>query len=126
MPFCPTCRYEYEPNISKCPDCDEFLVSTLPPENAQEEEKERDWVPLAQLTSQQYSQMFLEALRSKGIDAIELSGTGYFGQVGAMGPSASLAIGGGYTIAVSREHLEEADSEGSIIFGDGWEKVRIA
>lgn len=29
MPFCPNCRYEYNPDVSKCPDCNVLLVSSL-------------------------------------------------------------------------------------------------
>jgi len=32
MPFCPSCRYEYRPEIKRCPDCDVALVDQLPPE----------------------------------------------------------------------------------------------
>ena len=30
MPYCPKCKYEYERNVSKCPDCEVELVATLP------------------------------------------------------------------------------------------------
>lgn len=29
MPFCPECRYEYNTDVSRCPDCDEWLVGSL-------------------------------------------------------------------------------------------------
>lgn len=32
MPFCPKCRYEYRPDITRCPDCDVELVDELPQE----------------------------------------------------------------------------------------------
>lgn len=34
MPFCPTCRSEYEAGIERCPDCKVELVEKLPPEDA--------------------------------------------------------------------------------------------
>lgn len=34
MPFCPSCKYEYRPDIKKCPDCDVALVDELPAEAA--------------------------------------------------------------------------------------------
>ena len=33
MPFCPSCGYEYEEGIEKCPDCDEKLVEHLSEEH---------------------------------------------------------------------------------------------
>ncbi|UCH33806.1 MAG: DUF2007 domain-containing protein [Armatimonadota bacterium] len=32
MPYCPKCRYEYQPSVSVCPECNEPLVPALPPE----------------------------------------------------------------------------------------------
>ena len=29
MPFCPSCKYEYRPEIKRCPDCDVELVDRL-------------------------------------------------------------------------------------------------
>ena len=35
MPFCPQCKFEYEPEIGTCPDCQEPLVAELPTEEDQ-------------------------------------------------------------------------------------------
>jgi hypothetical protein len=32
--FCPQCRMEYRPEITRCPDCEIALVNVLPAENA--------------------------------------------------------------------------------------------
>jgi hypothetical protein len=32
MPFCPSCRREYEAGVSLCPDCRVSLVRSLPPD----------------------------------------------------------------------------------------------
>lgn len=29
MPYCPECKFEYRPDINKCPDCDAWLVNSL-------------------------------------------------------------------------------------------------
>lgn len=31
MPFCPKCHYEYQPEVTNCPDCGRALVAELPP-----------------------------------------------------------------------------------------------
>ncbi len=33
MPFCPSCGYEYEPDVKVCPDCEAELVSQLTEES---------------------------------------------------------------------------------------------
>ena len=124
MPFCPNCHYEYEANVSRCSDCDELLVAELPPDIVDDPGRDIDWVPLATLTSQQYSEMLLEALRAREIDAIEFSGTGHFGKLGMMGPTSFIGIEGTYVVAVPREQLQDADGEGSALFGDDWAKMR--
>jgi hypothetical protein len=88
MPFCPNCRYEYKPEISKCPDCGARLVDELkeeePAASVQEEptqsieeecsrDMERqsargtDFVRLRSLPSRVYAEMLQEALRRNGI-----------------------------------------------------------
>jgi hypothetical protein len=37
MPFCPKCRYEYNPEVKECPDCGEKLVASLGPDPNQGE-----------------------------------------------------------------------------------------
>ncbi len=128
MPFCPKCRFEYRPEITKCPDCDEYLVAALPEENDEDtigEEDYSDWAPLCRLTSESYAELLVEALESRNITAIVYSGTGFFGTTGQMGASSFSAAGGGYTVLVPVEMKEEAAIEASIVLGENWEKVRI-
>jgi hypothetical protein len=37
MPFCPTCKYEYRPDVKTCPDCDVKLVDELPVDEPREQ-----------------------------------------------------------------------------------------
>ena len=30
MPYCPVCKYEYRPDVDRCPDCGARLVDQLP------------------------------------------------------------------------------------------------
>lgn len=126
MPYCPSCRFEYKPEIVTCPDCNEKLVAQLPEEDATEDGKSYDdWVQVARLTSQQYSDMLLEALRAKNIPAVIQSGAGYFGQTGQMGPSSFRPIGGGFSLMIPRQFLVDADREANLILGDEWEKAKL-
>lgn len=63
MPFCPECRYEYEPYIAVCPDCDTPLVDQLPEETPVEIE----WVRLHPLPGTVYAEMVKEVLDRQNI-----------------------------------------------------------
>jgi hypothetical protein len=71
MPFCPDCRYEYRPGISKCPDCGIKLVDKLPEEPVEtrsvESGEKINFVPLKDLPSRLYAEMLKEALKKEGI-----------------------------------------------------------
>jgi hypothetical protein len=71
MPFCPDCRYEYEPGISKCPDCGTKLVEKLPeeptPTGTNDSGEEINFVPLKDFPSRLYAEMLKEALKNEGI-----------------------------------------------------------
>ncbi|TFH64514.1 MAG: hypothetical protein E4G91_05545 [Candidatus Zixiibacteriota bacterium] len=127
MAFCPKCRYEYQPGIDICPDCDEKLVPELPVESPMDETDEDvgDWVPLVRLTSHDYAEMVLTRLRDMQIPAVILSGAGHFGTTGQMGTSSYRAVGGAFTIAVPEEYVEEADTQGEFLLGEIWVKSRL-
>lgn len=92
MPFCPKCRYEYQPGTDVCPDCDEKLVAEMPIESPVDEADDdvADWVPLARLTSHEYAEMVLTRLRDMQIPSVILSGAGYFGTAGLSGEAGAL------------------------------------
>ena len=68
MPFCPNCKYEYRPDIDKCPDCGERLVEELPvvPPDPGEEEL----VPIARFLSEIEAEAACATLRTLGIDCM--------------------------------------------------------
>lgn len=127
MLYCPKCRYEYELDAAVCPDCNEKLVAELPKEDdpLAGEDKYKDWVALARLTSSQMAEMVLESLRQKDIPAVLNSGAGYFGVTGQMGLSSFLPAGGTFTLMVAKEFATDAAEETKIILGDEWEKARL-
>jgi hypothetical protein len=127
MPFCPKCEYEYKIGVAICPDCNEKLVERLPekPDTDTQDERFKDWMPIARITSHQLAAMVLEALRAKGIAAVIDSGAGYFGETGQMGISSFRAVGGAYTLMVPEVYAKDACGEAAIILGDDWEKVRL-
>ncbi len=127
MKYCPKCRYEYEAEVTTCPDCKVALVLELPKEDdpLEGEDKYKDWVAMARLTSSQMAEMVLDSLRQKDIPAVLNSGAGYFGVTGQMGLSSFRPVGGAYTLMVPNEHTADAIEEVKIILGDDWESAKL-
>ena len=61
MGFCPSCRIEYLPGITECPDCGEKIVDTMP------DIPDIKWVSLPTLPGVVYAQMIKEVLDREGI-----------------------------------------------------------
>ncbi len=128
MPFCPKCRYEYNPNITTCPDCDEPLVDLLPPEDVTNMEgwsTEADWVAVVILTSSQYAQMVEEGLKQEGIPAMLYSKTGHFGETGQMGLSIFNPAGAGILVLVPANRVTEANEVGEAMLGELWTRSKV-
>ena len=133
MPFCPKCRYEYKPEISICPDCNERLVDRLPDKEEDDDEEiideemdqHENWIELARLTSQQTAFMLVDILKSKDIPAVVISGTGHFGMTGQLGMSSFRPVGGGYLLMVPEEYAVDAYHEAEIVVGEDWHKYSL-
>lgn len=128
MPYCPKCRYEYNPEISTCPDCNERLVASLPlePEDAPDRAPQYDWTPVARITSPQYGSMILEVLRGRDIPAILTDSSGHFSKIGAVGATSFQPIAGvGTSLLVPKEFVEDAAHEAQIILGEEWDVVKL-
>ncbi len=103
MPFCPNCRYEYLPEVEKCPDCGSGLVNELP--GITIDYKDVKWVALKPLSGIVYAKMVTEVLDQRGIPNYiqSLFGSGGLGQVSGAGFTGASA-----KIFVPDEHLKEA------------------
>ena len=69
MPFCPSCKYEYEPGVTRCPDCGKKLIAKLPKRETVKE-KAVKLVLLRSLPSRLYAEMVKEYLEKEGIYSI--------------------------------------------------------
>lgn len=67
MPFCPNCKFEYNPGIEKCPDCGSPLVERL-----EEGEHMRPEAPVVKLAEgmRPMVEMLADMLRQKGIHSM--------------------------------------------------------
>ena len=105
MPYCPQCRYEYLPEINKCPDCGADLVDELP--EFRSSLKDIKWVALKPLPGTIYAKMVAEVLDQRQIPNYiqSLFGSGGLGIVtGGDFPGASAKI------HVPEDRLEEASA----------------
>jgi len=105
MPFCPNCRYEYNPGIAECPDCHEKLVNALAAEKADSNRAAMGlrFVPLPDLPGRVYAEMVKGVLEKRGIPSYIRSdgiSEGY-GVVGT-GPIAK-----GFHLWVPEDRVEE-------------------
>ena len=66
MPFCPTCKSEYEAGIERCSDCNELLVDQMPPENP-DADPEATLVEVYQAGGDQEALVVKGLLESEGI-----------------------------------------------------------
>ena len=103
MPFCPNCRYEYLPEVEKCPDCGSSLVDELPEIHINY--KDVKWVAMKPLSGIVYAKMVTEVLDQRGIPNYiqSLFGSGGLGQVSGAGFAGASA-----KIYVPDKHLTEA------------------
>lgn len=122
MPYCPKCHYEYNPEVFECPDCCVALVAEIPEDF--DEKIYENWVRVVRFRSEQYAHMILEALRSKEIPSVIVSGAGHFGITGQMGVSSFRPVDGGYSLMVPAEFVDRANFEGNALLGDEWEKSK--
>jgi hypothetical protein len=125
MPFCPKCGTEYTEGTKYCSDCEVKLVDQPPAVPADEETEYEDWVKLARLTSPEYASMLEEELRAKDIPVIIRPEVGHFGNIGTLGPSSFVPVGGGYLVLVPEEFVERVDLEATALLGDVWKEAKL-
>ena len=75
MPFCPSCRTEYRPGVTKCVHCDKDLVVALPEADAVKSERLRAAVKedkAARIFRAAYNEscQMVEFLQSQGLDSM--------------------------------------------------------
>jgi len=73
MPYCPSCRYEYQPAVSVCPECGEPLVPELPHE-PEEDPVNEPLVAVYEAADEVMSIMVRDLLEDAGIAVVTQSG----------------------------------------------------
>ena len=122
MGFCPKCRYEYNPEVSVCPDCNEPLVSHLPVESPTAAVRPDDsWVGVCRLTGNTRTGLAKGALDSNNIPSIVMSSqfTAYGEGINAVN---ALSSSHGDILMVPREFQQEAELILEAILGEDFER----
>ena len=119
MSFCPVCRYEYEPGVRICPDCDEELVDRLPETGTAAMTPDDSWIVVGQVAGDMKSDIARGSLDSNNIPSVILSSS--FSAYGrGMDYHSGLAAfsGAGNIIMVPREYRDAATLILEAILGD--------
>jgi hypothetical protein len=85
VPYCPSCRTEYQRGVKRCADCNAELVNVLPPEGAEGDETEL--VQLAVFPNASEARLIQEILENNGIEAVLRGDTDPIGNVTGIGPA---------------------------------------
>ncbi len=85
MPFCPSCRNEYQAGIKRCADCDAELVDVLPEEDKPMSDAEL--VQLAVFPNAAEARLIQELLENNGIEAVLRGDMDPIGNVTGTGPA---------------------------------------
>ena len=112
MPFCPNCKFEYEPEVATCPDCGAALVEALPESTAPDTGDDK-FVLLRDLPSRLYAQMLEEVLEDQGIPCI-IKGEDIGLFMGVYGTNPVIST----TIWVPEHRLEQARKIAEDILGE--------
>ena len=119
MSYCPSCRYEYRPEVTNCPDCNVPLVEAIPASGSAAISPDDSWVVVGKIASQMKSEMAKGSLDSQNIPSVVLSST-----LGAHGKGVDfvsrMAVSDteGNVIMVPREYQEDATIILEAILGD--------
>ena len=110
MPFCPSCRSEYLPEIARCPDCGATLVDELPAEQAEAAPEEYQQAEVCTVTGEVHARLLQDVLASQGIPSRTESAWPFEGTVNVFSPPAPIGggLGADRRIMVNREQLERA------------------
>ena len=80
MAFCPDCKAEYRPGISRCPDREVDLVVKLTPETIVHDKSDHKFVPFRSFNNSAEAEMAFELFERNGIRSFVKGGeVGIFG-----------------------------------------------
>ena len=123
MGFCPKCKYEYNPGVTVCPDCNEPLVDELPTKATTAAVQPDDsWVGVCRVIGGSGASIAKGALDSNNIPSIVMSSQfSAFG--GSLLPYASPKLGHGDIVMVPREFVQEAELILEAVLGEDFDRL---
>lgn len=123
MPFCPKCRYEFNPDALLCPDCNQSLVDELPVKTVTAEVPDDSWVVIGSVGNKMKSDMVKGSLDSNNIPSMVLSSS-FSGRNGWSAVVSEMASSPkhGNVIMVPREFEMEASLVLESVLGEDFKQ----
>jgi len=122
MGFCPKCRFEYQPGVNVCPDCDEPLVSHLPMSTMSAAVRPDDsWVGVCRVADHNHTGLAKGALDSNNIPSIVMSSQ-FSSYDGGRNLQSALTSGHGDILMVPREYVQEAELILEAVLGEDFDR----
>jgi RNA polymerase subunit RPABC4/transcription elongation factor Spt4 len=110
--LCPECKTELEDGKVSCPVCGWELT----------DEEKAKWLVIGTIQDPPFANLAREVLRSQGIPAVVISGSGFFGNIGlSFNPIFGGGKPGAFEIMVPRDYAEEARDTLDMTLGDKWQ-----
>lgn len=99
MPYCPTCRTQYERQSEPCEICGSTLVEYLPPINVQTEDEGTELMELAEFSNVSEAEMIREILEKNDIMTV------LRGEIDPIGTASGAEA---ITLLVDQGHMAQA------------------
>ena len=109
--ICPKCKSELEGNPTHCHICGFELFT-----------KDVEWVMIGAIENRMWADSAVEMLKSKGIQAVVISKSGFFGNAGLPLNPIYEPKGASFEISVPIESVSEAEELLEITLGDNWQQ----
>ena len=120
MPYCPSCRYEFKPNVSVCPDCNEQLVPELAkPSGASQPDD--SWIGICRVSGGYKGDLARGALDSNNIPSMVMSSS--FNSIGTGDAHLGKVLTPGDIVMVPREFKDEATLILEAVLGEDFQSV---
>ena len=126
MPFCPTCKFEYQPGHNICPDCGDELVASLDSGASPAAESPDDsWTSICQIGGGMNSTLAKGSLDSNNIPSIVMSSSLDAASFSRLTAGLSGSSAEGNVLMVPREYRDQAVLILQAILGDEFREIEI-
>lgn len=115
MEYCPTCRNEWDNELTSCPVCGNDMET---------DEKQRlNWIVIGTIDDKLSADFAREALKSYEIPAVIISRSGFFGNIGlTLNPFHNTKAVAAFEVMVPEDYADEAAQVLEMVAGARWHR----